>query len=162
MGPPSPRGLIVCSLLAEGLQSQGWTVRHTQQALGCSSLGTPVGTRVCVLPRTLCPPVPMHSGLAWRPQPHTVSTHCFPVTVDARNRVYLHAREQSTGTSLTPSGRSCPSSSPTGQLLGPMVSRTLLDTVVQGESRMDTPGPIMGARTVRSQGGARLVDCLVG
>lgn len=24
MGPPTPRGLIVCSLLAEGLQSQGW------------------------------------------------------------------------------------------------------------------------------------------
>ena len=97
-------------------RAKGGTVRHTQQALGYSSLGTAVGTSVCVLPKTLRPPVPMHSGLPWCPQPHTVSTHCFPVTVDAHNHVYLHACEQSTGTSPIPSGQSCPSSSPTHPL----------------------------------------------
>lgn len=97
-------------------RAEGGTVRHTQQALGCSTLGTPVETSVCVLPRAPRPPMPTQMGLPWRAQPQTASTHSFPVTVDACSRVCLHACEQSTGTSWIPSGQSCPSSSPTHPL----------------------------------------------
>ena len=117
MGAPTPRGLIVCSLLAESLQSRGWDSEAYPTGTGLLLSGDSSWNKcVCVLPRTLRPPVPMHSGLPWCPQPHTVSTHCFPITVDAHNHVYLHMCEQSTGTSLIPSGQSCPSSSPTHPL----------------------------------------------
>lgn len=113
MGPPTPRGLIVCSLLAEGLQSRGW-----------DSEAYPIGTGLllsgdCSWNKCVCPAQNTASTCAHvlgAPQAHTVSTHCFSVTVDAHNHVYLHACEQSTVTSLIPSGQSCPSSSPTHPL----------------------------------------------
>lgn len=93
-------------------RAEGGTVRHTQQSLGCSSLGPPVETSMCVLPRAARPPVPMHSGLPWCTQPHTVSVPCFPVTVDTRSRVCLHTCEQSAGTSWIPSVSPAPQAHP--------------------------------------------------